>query len=180
MAQQEVIALKSHKPDPLSTGLAGSKFKDLYWSFVIRTWSQLEVNGLSQYLIIHWVLFSRSPSEGIDALYDYTLETSAMCSSIKSLRVHDLCHVHSLASLQWSGLSDQWMLLPTESCLQCQTWSPWKGRGALSMPIFVKTERNGQASVDQDFSTASQGSCHVHGIQWLIHCMIHGSTSAMS
>ena len=37
MAQQEVIALKSHKPDPLSTGLAESKFKDLYWSFVRRT-----------------------------------------------------------------------------------------------------------------------------------------------
>ena len=174
MAQQEVNALKSHKPDPLSTGLAGSKFKDLYWSFVRRTWSQLEVDGLSQYLIIHWVLFSRSLSEAIDALYDLylhfcyelALETSATCSSIKSLRVHDLCHVHSLASLQWSGLSDQWMLLPTESCLQCQTWSPWKGRRALSMPVFVKMERNGQASVDQGFSTASQGSRHVHGIHF--------------
>ena len=29
------------------------------------------------------------------------------------------------------------------------------------MPVFVKTKRNGQASVDQGFSTASQGSCHV-------------------
>ena len=31
------------------------------------------------------------------------------------------------------------------------------------MPICVKKERNAQASADQGFSTASQGSCHVHG-----------------
>ena len=56
--------------------------------------------------------------------YELALETSGKCSSIKSLRVHDLCHVHSLASLQWSGPSDQWMLLPTENCLQCQNGAP--------------------------------------------------------
>ena len=44
----------------------------------------------------------------------------------------------SLVSLQWSGLSDQWTLLPTESCLQCQNWSPYKGRGAVSTPVCVK------------------------------------------
>ena len=30
--------------------------------------------------------------------YELALETSAKCSSTKSLRVHDLCHAHSLAS----------------------------------------------------------------------------------
>ena len=35
--------------------------------------------------------------------YEIALETSAKCSSIKSLRVHDLCHAHSLVRLQWSG-----------------------------------------------------------------------------
>ena len=40
----------------------------------------------------------------------------------------DLCHAHSLASLQWSEFSDQWMLLP----------SPYKGRGVVSMPVCVK------------------------------------------
>ena len=92
--------------------------------------------------------------------YELAQETSAMCSSIKPLRVHDLCHTHLLASLQWSGPSDHWMLLPTESCLQCQKWSPEK---ALSTPVCVKKERNGPASVNQGFSTASQGSCHLHG-----------------
>ena len=33
----------------------------------------------------------------------------------------------------------------------------------VSTPVCVKRERNGQASADQGFSTASQGSCHVHG-----------------
>ena len=56
--------------------------------------------------------------------YELALETSAKYTYMKSLRVHDLCHAHSLASLQWSGPSDQWMLLPTENCLQCQKWSP--------------------------------------------------------
>ena len=31
--------------------------------------------------------------------YELALETSAKYSSIKSLRVHDLCHAHSLVSL---------------------------------------------------------------------------------
>jgi len=55
--------------------------------------------------------------------YELALETSAKRSSIQSLRVHVLCHAHSLASFQWSGPSDQWALLPTQNCLQCQKWS---------------------------------------------------------
>ena len=39
--------------------------------------------------------------------YELALESSAKCSSIKPFRVHDLCHAHSLVSLQWSGPSDQ-------------------------------------------------------------------------
>ena len=75
-----------------------------------------------------------------ERLSNYTLRT-AKCSSIKSLRVHDICHVYSLASLQWSGPSDQWMLLPTQSCLQCQKMSPQRGRRALSTPVCVKKEK---------------------------------------
>ena len=40
---------------------------------------------------------------------------------------------------------------------------PLKGRGVLSTPICVKKEGNAQASANQGFSTASQGSYHVHG-----------------
>ena len=57
---------------------------------------------------------------------ELALETSAKYSSIKPLEVHDLCLTHSLASLQWSGLYNQWTFLPTESCLQCQKWRQWK------------------------------------------------------
>ena len=39
--------------------------------------------------------------------YKLALETWAKGFYIKPLEVHDLCHAHSLASLQWSGLSDQ-------------------------------------------------------------------------
>ena len=58
----------------------------------------------------------------------------------------------------------QWFT-STESCLQCQKWSPYKGRGAFSTPICVK--KDGLASDDQGFSTASQGSSHVHSMSWL-------------
>ena len=134
---------------------------------------------MSLYFLTHYTLkfIYTSLSEAIDTLhevylpfcYELALETSAKRSSIKSLWVHDLYHAHSLAILQWSGPSDQWTLLPTENCLQCQKWSPKKGRESLSTPVCVKMERNGQASDDQGFSTASQGSCHVHGILRLTH-----------
>ena len=92
---------------------------------------------MSKSLGRHWLgYFSpcRSLSEAIYTLYDpyfsyfhfcyeLALKTSAKCS-IQPLRVHDFCHTHSLASLQWSGPSNQWMLLPTENCQQCQKWSP--------------------------------------------------------
>ena len=60
-------------------------------------------------------LISTSPSEAIDILhelflhfcYELALETSGKHSSMKSLRVHDLCHANSLANLQWSGPSDR-------------------------------------------------------------------------
>lgn len=64
---------------------------------------------------IFFLLTQTSPSEAIDTLYELylhfcfelALETSAKHSSIKSLRVHDFCHAHSLVSLQWLGLSGQ-------------------------------------------------------------------------
>ena len=37
-----------------------------------------------------------------------------------ALGVHELSHIHSLASLQWSWFSDQQTVLPTEKCLQFQ------------------------------------------------------------
>ena len=73
------------------------------------------------YPIIHQVSFSRSFSEAIDTLYDpyfhfcceLALETWAKGFYNKPLGVHDLCHAHSLASLQRSGLvnaSPDWKL----------------------------------------------------------------------
>ena len=67
---------------------------------------QRYVNHL--YTEFHYTLNSSS-SEAIDTLYnpylhfwfELALETSAKYSSItESLRVHDLCHAHLLASLQ--------------------------------------------------------------------------------
>ena len=84
-----------------------------------------------------------------------------------TIGVHDLGHVHSLASLQWSGLSDQPTLLLTEKCLLCQKWSPYKRRAMVSMFVCAKKKRNGPASADQGLSTASQDSHHVHNMLWL-------------
>ena len=72
-------------------------------------------------------------------------------------------HTHSLASFQWSELSDQRALHLTECCLQVQKWCPYKGRGVIPEPVCASKVRNGPAGADQGFSTASQGSCHVHG-----------------
>ena len=69
---------------------------------------------------------------------------------------------HSLASLQWSGFSDQQMLLPTKNCLQCQKWCPYKGRGVVSTPICAIKVRNSPASANQGLSIASQDIHHVH------------------
>ena len=75
------------------------------------TWFQAEC-------IIHSVAFSRGLFEAMDILYhpyfhfccEVALKTWAKGSSIKPLKVHDLCHTHSLASLQWSELSNGWKL----------------------------------------------------------------------
>ena len=106
----------------------------------------------------------------MDTLYDLyfhfccklALETWAKGSSINPLEVHDHLHTHLLASLQWSGLSYQWILFLTENRLQCQKSSPYKGRGAVSTPICGKKERNGPASADNGLSTDSQESHYVH------------------
>ena len=81
----------------------------------------------------------------MDTLYfhfcwELALETQAKSSSINSLGVHDFGHTQTLASFQWSGLSNQQTLLLTENCLQCQKWSTYKGTGAVSMPICAKRE----------------------------------------
>ena len=70
------------------------------------------------------------------------------------LSVHDLGH--SLLSLEWSGLSDQRTLFLTGNCRQWWKMSPYKGREVVCMPICAKKERNGPASVNQGYSTASQ------------------------
>ena len=59
-------------------------------------------------------------------------------------------HTHSLASFQWSGC-------------------PYKARGVVPEPVCANKVRNGPASADQGFSTASQGSCHVHGTPGWTH-----------
>ena len=61
---------------------------------------------------------------------ELALKTWAKTSWRHSLRVHDLDHTHSLASVQLSGLSNQLTLLPTENCLQYQKWCPIQGEGS--------------------------------------------------
>ena len=94
--------------------------------------------------------------------FELALETWAKASLTQSLWVHDPNHTHSLASFQWSGLSNQRALHLTECCLQVQKWCPYKGRGVVPEPVCANMVRNGPASADQGFSTATQGSCHVH------------------
>ena len=98
-----------------------------------------------------------------DFCLELALETWAKASLTQSLWVRDPYHTHLLASFQWSGLSDQRGLHLTECCLQVQKWCLYKGRGVVPEPVCANKVRNGPASADQGFSTASQGSCHVHG-----------------
>ena len=77
--------------------------------------------------------------------------------------VLDLDHTHSLASFQWSGLSNQQTFLSTKNCLQIWKWFPFKGRGVFSVPICANKVRNGPASSDQGHSRVNQDSHHVHG-----------------
>ena len=83
-------------------------------------------------------------------------------SLTQSLWIHDPNHTHSLANFQWSGLSEQRALHLAECCLQVQKWCPYKGRGVVPEPVCANKVRNGPASANQGFSTATQGSCHVH------------------
>ena len=95
--------------------------------------------------------------------FELALETWAKASLTQSLWLHDPNHTHSLASFQRSRLSNQRVLHLTEYCLQVQKWCPYKGRGVYPEPVCANMVRNGPASADQGFSTASQCSCHVHG-----------------
>ena len=52
----------------------------------------------------------------------------------------DLCPAHSSARLKWSGPSDQWILFPTENCLQCQKWTPKEAEQPYLCP-FVSIRR---------------------------------------
>ena len=74
------------------------------------------------------------------------LETRAKASLTSSLRVHDPNHTHSLASFQWSGLSDQRVLQLTESCLQIQKWYLYKVRGVVPEPVCANRARNDPAT----------------------------------
>ena len=125
----------------------------------------------------HCRLFTGSLFQAMDTFFgpyfhfclEPAMETWAKASLTPSLRVHDPNHTHSLASFQWSGLSDQRALQLTESCLQIQKWCPYKVRGVVPEPVYANKARNGQAIVDQGFSLASQGSCHVHSTPGWTH-----------
>ena len=52
---------------------------------------------------------------------------------------YDLCCTPT--HLQWSGPSNQQMLLSTENCLIVPKWSPYKGRGAVSTPVCAEKGR---------------------------------------
>ena len=69
--------------------------------------------------------------------------------------VHDLDHSHSLATFQWSGLSNQQTLLVTENCLQYQKWCPYRV-GVVSIPVVANKVRNSPASIDQVYTFCSQ------------------------
>ena len=64
-----------------------------------------------------------------------------------ALRVHDLDHTHSLVCLQWSGLSDQQMLLLTENSLQYHKRRPYKGEEQFYARLCQK-ESYGPASAN--------------------------------
>ena len=89
------------------------------------------------------------------------LEIWAKASLTPSFRVHNPNHTHSLASFQWSGLSDQRALQLTENSLLFQKWCPYKARGVVPEPV-CPNKRNGPATANHGSSLASQGSCHVH------------------
>ena len=58
-----------------------------------------------------------------------------MGSSINSVGVHDPCHTHSLVSLQWSGLSDQWTL---KTVYSARNGAPTKTEEWFLCPFVLK------------------------------------------
>ena len=69
-----------------------------------------------------------------------------------------------MASIQWSGLSNQRMLLLTKTAYSTRNDAPTMGREVTSTLVCANKERSGPASADQGHYTACQGSCHVHGM----------------
>ena len=69
-----------------------------------------------------------------------------------------------LLNLQWSVLSYQWTLLPTENCQKPEMKALQRQRSLFLHPLVFKKEKN----ADQGFLTASQDSCQVYGMSWWI------------
>ena len=96
-----------------------SKFTCHFWDcivlFICLLVSTYNNISLGKCHAISW-LISYITSHAVEP----ALETWAKASLTPSLMVHDSNHTHSLASFQWSGLSDQRALQLTETCLQIQ------------------------------------------------------------
>ena len=113
-----------------------------------------------------------SPFEAMNSLYDLffyfcwklALETW-VDFSITSLGVHNLDHIHSLASSEWSGFSNQWILLLTENRFSARNWASMRAEEQFLCLFFRNRKEMAHAtSANQGLSTASQHSCHVHDI----------------
>ena len=91
---------------------------------------------------------------------ELALETWIKALLTHSLWLHDPGHTHSLASIQWSGPSDQRTLFRIKSCLKCQKWSPYKVKGVFSTTVCARKQTNGPPGIDQGFSTSSCNRCH--------------------
>ena len=95
--------------------------------------------------------------------FDFCLElavkTWAKASLRQSLWIHDPNHTHSLASFQWSSERSTWL----NAAYKSKNGAPTRGEEWFLSLFVLNKVRNGLASADQGFSTASQGSCHVYG-----------------
>ena len=92
--------------------------------------------------------------------YELALETSVKCSSIKFLRVHDFCHAHPLARFTMVRALRPVSTFPNSNCLySARNAAPKKAEEPYLHSLVSK---KCLASAEQGFSTASQGSCHVH------------------
>ena len=127
--------------------------------FTLHALAMLMVNPL--YTELHFLVWFTLP-----LVHELALETWAKGFTIKPVWVYDLCHTHSLASLQWPGLSDQWTLLPTEPVYSVRKGAPAKPTEEPFYSCLCQKERHGTASADQGISTATQDSCYVHSMSW--------------